>query len=281
MSPVPKSKKYSRNKTTRSVDADIVRLARFGYAAKGIVYIVLGYMALQATFGAGNPKIDQNAALVKIITQPYGRYLLAIITLGLVAYVIWRLVEVIFNPEHEKLLARLGYLSSGAGYAFLALAALQLLRGVGGTGSSSQAPQDFTARALALPWGQILVIAVGIIIIASGLYQIYYGYKEKFVKNLRLTEMRAEQRRWTIDLGKFGTIARAIIYIIIGIFLIQAALTRNPARAGGLGEALVALARSPYGIWVLGFVALGLLAYGIFSEVMARYYRVNYQGARS
>ncbi|MGE5223052.1 MAG: DUF1206 domain-containing protein [Omnitrophica WOR_2 bacterium] len=261
-------------KASREVKSWVVPLAKIGYFAKGIVYIAWGIFALQAVYGYGNKKVDMNTTLAKIVTQPFGRYLLFIILIGLVAYVLWRLILLVLNPEHQGLVTRFGYLSSGLGYAGLALAAYGLVTGTGSGGSSSTGPHDFTVRVLHLPAGRWIVAAVGLFIIISGFYQMYYGYKAKFKANMRLSEMKVEQRKAAVGAGQFGSIARGIIYLIVGIFLVQAALQYNPSKAGGLGDALVALAKAPYGIYVFAIVALGLLAYGIFSEVMARYYRL-------
>lgn len=270
------SNSMSRNtaKATRQVKSWVVPLAKIGYFAKGIVYLAWGLLALQAIYGYGNPKVDMNVALAKIVTQPFGRYLLFIILIGLVAYVLWRLILLLLNPEHQGWITRFGYLTSGLGYAGLAAAAYGLVTGTGSGGSSSSAPRDFTVRVMHLPAGRVIIAIVGLFVIVSGFYQMYYGYKAKFKPNMRLSEMKVEQRKWSIFTGQFGSIARGIIYLIVGLFLTQAAIQYNPSKAGGLGDALVALARAPYGIYVFALVALGLLAYGIFSEVMARYYRL-------
>jgi hypothetical protein len=146
------------------------------------------------------------------------------------------------------------------------------MTGSGGGGGDST--QSYTARLMSQPWGQWLVGIVGLIVIGSGLYQIHKGYAAKFLKNLYLTGLSADGRKWAIASGRIGYIARGIVFGIIGIFFIVAAVQTDPSEARGLGGALRTLAEQPFGPWVLGLVAAGLIAFGIYSVVEARYRRI-------
>lgn len=255
------------------------RLARLGIAAKGVVYFVIGLLAIQAAIGAGGQATDQTGALSAIVTQPFGKFLLSIIAIGLVGYVLWRIVEAILDPEHrgepvdaKRIVQRLGYALSGFIYAGLAATAVKLILGSGGGGGN--ATQDWTARFLSQPFGQWLVGTAGAVTIGVGFAYIYEAYKAKFRRHFKLNQMSPKEQKWATILGRFGIAARAIVFVVIGFFLIQAALHSNANEARGLGGALAALAQQPFGSWLLGLVALGLIAYSIYSLVEARYRRI-------
>jgi hypothetical protein len=257
----------------------VERLARLGYAAKGVVYAIVGVLAVQAAFGAGGRTTDQKGALGAIAAQPFGKFLLALLTIGLIGYVIWRFVEAIQDPEHksddaEGLARRVGYAISGLIYASLAFSAIQLVMGSGGGGSGGNSQQDWTARLLSQPFGQWLVGLMGAFVIGLGFHQFYRAYKAKFRKEMKLHEMSPTEQTWATRIGRFGEAARGVVFVIIGFFLIQAARQSDASQARGLDGALQALAQQPYGPWLLGIVALGLVAYGIHMGVQARYRRI-------
>lgn len=254
----------------------VVRLARLGYAAKGTVYALIGIMAFEAAFGSGSTNINTQDALTKIITQPFGKVLLTIIVIGLIGYVIWEFVQAFADPEHvgsdaKGLAKRAASIFSGIGYAFLAYSGFRLLNGSGG---SSNSTRDFTAAAMSNPIGRWVVGLVGVGLIVLGFLQFYRAYKEDFTKRLKKSEMSAEEFQVAKRTGQFGLSARGVVYLIIGYFLVQAAITYNPNKAGGLGKAFQTLASQPFGPWLLGLVAVGLIAYGIYAFILARYRRI-------
>jgi Na+/proline symporter len=256
----------------------VERLARFGYAAKGVVYTIVGALAVQAAFGQGGQTTDTKGALGAIAAQPFGKFLLVLLTIGLIGYVLWRFVQAIKDPEHKGddpkgLARRAGYAISGLIYAGLALSAIGLIRGSGGGGGNSE--QGWTAKLLSQPFGQWLVGLVGALVIGIGFYQLYEAYKAKFRKEMKLHEMSPTEETWATRIGRFGLAARGVVFVIIGFFLLQAARQSDPNQARGLDGALKALAQQPYGPWLLGIVALGLVAYGIYQGVQARYRRIN------
>lgn len=251
-------------------------LARFGYAAKGLVYMLVGVLAIQVAAGVGGQTTDPRGALTTLVDEPFGQVLLAIIAIGLLGYAIWRFVEAGLNPEHDEGKKRVGYALSGAVHLGLAFTAASLawpaMGGGGGGGGGST--QDWTARLMSLPWGQWLVGIVGAAVIGYGLYEIYRGYEEKFMRRLKTEEMDANQRKLAERSGKAGLIARGITFAIIGGFLIVAAVQAQPQEARGLSGALATLAAQPFGQLLLGLVALGLIAYGVYQVVMARFRRI-------
>ena len=258
----------------------VERLARLGYTAKGIVYAIIGVLAVQAAFGTGGQTTDQKGALGAIAAQPFGQFLLALVALGLIGYAIWRFVEAVQDPEHKGndakgLATRLGAAISGIIYASLAFSAIRLAMGSGASSSNNTSTQDWTARLMSQPFGQWLVGLGGALIIGLGFYQFYKAYKAKFRKHLKLQEMSPTEETWATRLGRFGEGARGVVFVITGFFLLQAARQSDPNQARGLDGALQSLAQQPYGPWLLGIVALGLVAYGIHMGVQARYRRIN------
>ena len=256
----------------------VERLARIGYLAKGIVYAIVGVLAVQAAVGSGGQTTDTKGALSAIAAQPFGKFLLALLTVGLIGYVVWRFVQAVQDPEHKGddakgWATRLGYAVSGLIYASLAFTAIGLIRGSGG-GGGGNSEQDWTARLLAQPFGQWLVGLVGAFVIGLGFYQLYQAYKAKFRKQMKLQEMSPTEETWATRIGRFGLGARGVVFCIIGFFLLQAARQSDASQVRGLDGALQSLAQQPYGPWLLGIVALGLVAYGIHMAVQARYIRI-------
>ena len=263
------------------VAAWVKGLARFGYAAKGVVYAIIGVLAAQTAFrgGSSGQTTGQSGALQTIASQPFGRIMLGLVAVGLIGYALWRLVQAIMDPEREGsdgegIVKRLGYGISGLTYAGLAFSAFRIIQGTGGGGGSNA--QGFTARLMSQPFGQWLVGIVGVIIIGVGFFQIYKGAAAKFREDLKLSEMGSAEETWATRAGRIGLTARGVVYGVIGALLIQAALQANPQQAGGLGKALQTLAQQPYGPWLLGGVALGLIAYGAYAAlVLARFRKIE------
>lgn len=256
----------------------IEKLARFGYAAKGVVYVVLGFLAFLAAFNWGGEVTGSEGALVTVARQPFGRVALFLVALGLLGYVAWQLVQVIYDPEHDDsgLSAwghRLPYAASGLAYGGLALFAFKTA--FNQPTSSGDSSNEQTATLLAQPFGQWLVGAVGVCFVAYGCYNFYRAYSTKFRRHLKLYEMSAKEESWSTRIGRFGLTAKGVVAVIIGYFFIQAALAADPSRSEGTEGALHAIQRQPHGALLMGLVALGLMAYGIHMGVQARYRRIS------
>ena len=255
----------------------VERLARLGYAAKGVVYVVVGGLALQAALGPGGKTTDPAGALRTIVQQPFGKFLLAVVTLGLIGYALWRFAQSFLDAENKGkdakgLVKRIGYGLSGAAYTGLALTAIGLIRGTGnGAGSSTQ---DWTARFLNGPFGPWLVALAGMIVLAVAANAIYIAATGKFLKKLGGAAMQPAERKAALWAGRAGLSARGIVSAIIGGFLIYAALRSDPNEARGLAGVFKVLAQQPFGLWLLGIVAAGFIAYGLYAFFEARYRRV-------
>ncbi|HKP72175.1 MAG TPA: DUF1206 domain-containing protein [Pyrinomonadaceae bacterium] len=254
------------------------RVARIGYAAKGVVYIAVGALATMAALGVGGEATDVRGAMRSIARQPFGTVLLAIVALGLTAYVAWRWVQAVTDADDKGtdakgIALRVGYTGSGLVYAGFALSAARILLGAREEGRPSAA-QSWTAKLMEFPYGWALVILAGLAVIGFGLYQCYKGLTAKFRKRLKVGEMSAGAVRWATRSGRAGFISRGVVFLIVGGFLIQAALYYDSSQAKGLDGALQTLARQSYGKWLLGAVALGLVAYGFYMLIEARYRRI-------
>lgn len=249
-------------------------LARWGYGARGVVYLIVGFLALMAAFGTGGQTTDTKGALQQLLAQPAGSFLLALVAVGLVGYSLWRAVQAIADPDHhgtstKGFAIRAGLLVSALVHLGLAVFALSLIFGWGTGGGSTQ---NWTARLMSVPFGKGLVAAVGVAIIAAGLAQIVKGWKADFEKYLYLD---AGNRRWINPVSRAGLIARGVTFLIIGGFFITAAWQTDPSEARGLDGALRTLQAQPYGTWLLAIVAAGLVAFGVYSFVEARYRRID------
>ncbi|WP_254174234.1 DUF1206 domain-containing protein [Planktothrix pseudagardhii] len=272
----------SSNRPSYTVTANrstwIERLARLGYITKGFVYGLIGVLALMAAFGLGGQTTDTTGALQTIATQPFGQFLLVLITIGLIGYALWRWIECIQDPEHKGsdakgIFSRLGYAISGLIYAGLALTSARLVMGAATGGGNSQ--QDWTAFVLAQPWGNWLVATLGAFIIGLGFYMFYKAYKTKFTQELDLRNLEPKKQNLLINICRLGIFARGIVFVIIGFFLIQAARFTNPNEVKGIDGALQTLKQQPFGKFLLTLVALGLVAYGIYMAVKAIYKRIE------
>ncbi|MEG5063323.1 DUF1206 domain-containing protein [Microcoleus sp. B3-A4] len=255
------------------------RLARLGYASKGLVYFIVGFLAAQAAFSMGGRTTDTSGALSEIVNQPFGKFLLFLVTIGIIGYALWRIVQTILDPEHQgqkmdakRIAQRIGYALSALGYAGLALTAVKLIMGSGG--GKSDTTEDLTAQILAQPFGQWLVGLAGSIVIGVGFSYFYEAYKAKFRRHFKLDEMSPTEQKWATRLGRCGIAARGIVFVIIGFFLIQAARLSDASQTKGLGEVLAILAQQPFSPVILALVPLGLIAYGIYSVIEARYRRI-------
>jgi hypothetical protein len=249
-------------------------LARAGLAARGVVYAVIGVLAVKLALGDGGKTTNQRGALKTIADQPFGTALLILVAIGLAGYALWRLVRAAIGhgPEaSDDTKERIGGVVSGFFYAGLCVTAVKILLGSGG-GSGS--PDKATGGVLGWPGGRLLVIAAGLIIIGVAFEQGYKGYKKKFLEKSKTEEMGPRMRSTFTGVGVFGHLARMVCFALIGYFLIKSAIDYDPNKAVSLDGALTALGNASYGPVLLGIVAAGLIGFAAYSALDARYRRV-------
>jgi Na+/proline symporter len=267
------------HRSARKARPWLVGLGRLGYAAEGVVYTLIGVLAVQVALGRGGATTDNKGALTRIAAAPFGRALLIAVIVGIAGYALWRFLQAALDTDNEGsdargLVKRLGYAGGGAVHVALALSALALLRTGSAGASSDTAAKDWTARLLGQPFGPWLVGLVGLGVIGAGGVQIYKGCTAEFRAELKLGAMGAPEERWVTRLGRVGYAARGLVFALIGLFLLVAARRDNPNEAHGLDGALAALVQHPFGPWLLGVVALGFVAYGLCLFAEARYRRM-------
>jgi hypothetical protein len=250
-------------------------LARSGFVARGLIYVLIGILAAKLAFGAGGRTANQQGALKTIAAQPFGKVLLILVAIGLAGYALWRLLRALLGhgPEDsDSTFERVAALASGVVYAGLCAIAVEILLGSGG-GSSENAGRT-TAGVFGWPAGTWLVGIAGAVLIGVALYQGYRGISRDFLEDSKTEQMSTRVRSWIEWIGSFGHLARMIVFGLVGAFLIKAAIDFNPKKAVGLDGALAKLSHHSYGPFLLGVVAFGLLAFGLYSLSDARYRRI-------
>jgi hypothetical protein len=255
----------------------VERLARLGFAARGVVYALMGILAVQTAFGARRASRMADTRGVLQVVARQSTALLWLLAVGLFGYALWRIVQGVFDPENKgkdakRLALRAGRILSGLIYGGLAWAAVRIAMGARDAGGNGA--RGWTADLMDKPFGRWLVALAGVGVIVFGIVQIWRGWTAKLHDHLKLQEMDAREQRLALVSGRLGLIARGVVFLLSGWFLIQAAWRFDAGQARGLGGALEMLARQPHGTWLLGFVAFGLIAFGAHSILLARYRRI-------
>lgn len=254
------------------------RFGRFGYAGKSVAYILIGFIALRAAAGAHVEPRSAPGALALVLDRPLGRFILLIITIGLVGYALWQLVAAITDGEEDGsdaggVITRIGKVIGFVVYSALALQAVRLM--MGHPLDETGAAQDWTARLMSSLTGRWAIVLVGSGMLVYGLYEFYQAYRPNVRRHLDLSSLTDREAAAIFWLARFGLGARGVVFLIIGWFLIRAAIRYDPREAAGLGRALQILEQQTYGQWLLAIVALGLTAYGAFELVNARHRRLS------
>ena len=253
-------------------------LERLGYVVRGVLYAVMGFLALRIALATpGGKATDLSGSLVWLIGNPLGKAVLVVTIVGLVAYSIWGFVRAIYDPLHrgrdtKGIMARIGFVTSALSYAAIAFFALQILAGQGG--ASTDSTQKTVSALLTNPAGGLITGLLGIISIGIGIGQFIDAYRAPFKNDLKTGEMSRSERDLAIGLGRFGMAARGVTFLVIGWFLIQAGIHHDAGQVHGFGAAFLFLLSQPYGRWLVGIIALGFVALGLHSFACARWVRL-------
>jgi hypothetical protein len=251
-------------------------LARLGLVARGVVYGVIGALAIALALGAGGKATNQQGALKTISDGPLGKVALVVLALGLGGYVLWRVVRAIIGhgPEQsDSGFDRVAGLASGVAYGILFVTAVSLLFTSQNKGSSGH-PDQTTAGVMDWTGGRWLVGAAGVIMLGVALYQGYKGVSRDFLEDSKTEQMSESVKRAFTALGVVGHLSRMVVFGLVGWFLLRAAIDFDPDKAVGLDGALAKLAHASYGPLLLGIVAAGLVAFGCYSLADAKFRKV-------
>lgn len=260
----------------RASDSPAARaLARAGLTARGVLYILIGWVAILVALGQTSRQADQQGALQLLAAQPYGLISLWLLGIGFAGYALWRLSEAAFGVtgEQNSAGARLKSLGRAVVYAFFAYLTFKIISGAGG-GNQTRKQQDVTATVMHHAGGRWLVGLVGLVVVIAGLVLVADGIRRKFLKYLRLSQASPRTRRVVKWLGIIGTASRGAVFALAGVLVIEAAATYKPSKAGGIDKALLTLRNQPFGEFLLILAALGLITFGIYGLCEARWRKV-------
>jgi hypothetical protein len=262
--------------TAQSKENWFEKFARFGLVCKGIVYCLMGILSVLAAFGLSREKGDKAEAFKVIYEQPFGKLVLVAIGAGLLGYVMLRIFQAFKDIDNKGkdmkgIADRIGYALSAFLYLGMGMYAFRLAF-AGTVGGGGHARQFLVSKVLGYPGGQFLIGAAALVVIGMGVYQVYRGISGKFMKRIRL--LHSNMKDYFKKAGTVGYISRGIVLGIIGYFLLHAALRADPGEAKGTGAAFDFL-QNTFGSFLMAVVALGLVAYGIFTFVKARYQKID------
>lgn len=249
-------------------------LARAGLTARGIIYILIGWIALLVALGHSSGEADQQGALHLLAGKSYGLISLWLLAVGFAGYALWRLSEAAFGvtgdqPGAGPRLKSLARAVIYAGFSYLTLTVIS-----GKDQSQSQRQQDITATAMQHPAGRVLVGVAGLIVVGCGVALVIEGARKKFLKYLQTGQMSPRTRRVVEVLGMTGTIARGVVFALAGVLVIDAAVTHKASESGGIDKALLTLRNQPFGEFLTIAAALGLLMFGVYGLCEARWRKV-------
>ncbi|MEU5165900.1 MULTISPECIES: DUF1206 domain-containing protein [Streptomyces] len=254
--------------------------ARAGFVARGVIYLLVGLLALRIAFSdGGGEQADRGGAISEIAEKPFGSVLLWALGVALAGMALWRLSEALFGqagPDGHKAGKRAMAAGRFLFYAFVSYSVLSYAAGDKGSGSGSSDRQtdDVTARALEWTGGQWIVGIAGAAVAGAGLWMAYRALARKYHKHLKMSEMTKKTRQAVDILGVFGGTVRGAVFATAGGFAVAAAVQHEPGRAKGMDDTLRSFTETPAGPWLLAFIALGLAAFGLFSWANARYRKV-------
>jgi len=261
----------------------IERLARVGFLVKGVLYMVVGALALQVAARAGGRVTGTGGALTTVLGQPFGRTLLLVAAIGLFAYGAWRVLQGLFDPDRlgrdwRGVAMRASFVARGLMHGALGWQAFRLYRGLSSASGNSE--RRVAGEALEWPLGDWLVVLAGLGLIGFAVQQVYAAITCRLERNLDIARMQREAGAWAVGVSRFGVAARAVVFALLGWTLAVAGWSRDPSEVGSTASSLRTLAEQPGGLgrWLLGVTAAGLVAYGFYEIIHARYLRIRRVG---
>jgi hypothetical protein len=248
-------------------------VARAGLVAYGVVYVLIGWLAVQLALGDRSGKPSSSGALRELAQQPFGGVLIWVVSLGMFLLATWQLVEAAFGHHDEQGKKRLGERLASAGkavvYIVIGASGVRIAVGSGSSGQSGE--ESLTAKLMDLPAGQVLVFALGLAIIGFGVFQLYRAWTEGFADKLDGQGRSGRTGTAYIAFGKAGYSARGVAFAVVGALFCYAAVTHESSKSGGLDQALFEILDQPFGPFLLGVVGVGLACFGLFTFAQARH----------
>ena len=255
-------------------------LARVGFLVKGVLYMVVGALAVQVAARAGGRITGMRGALTTVLRQPFGRTLLLVAAIGLLGYAAWRVLQGLFDPDRlghdwRGLAIRASFVARGVVHAALGRQAFRLHRGLSAPSGTSE--REVATEVFQWPLGDWLVVLAGLGLIGFAVQQVYAAITCRFERNLDVEEMRREAGEWAIALSRFGVASRAVVFALLGWAIVVAGWSRDPSEVGTTASALRTLAEQPgaLGRWLVGVTAAGFVAYGFYEIIHARYLHIR------
>lgn len=260
------------------MNSTVEKMARTGYVAKGVVYTIVGILTFLAAFNLGGQKAGQVQVLEFLEKQTFGNILLILLSIGLISYSAWRFTQAVSDPEgigkdKKAIGQRVAFFISGISYLGLAvIGIMQVIKTGGSSGSGNSPGEEEKTAFLASETGLTVLGIAGIIIMGRGIYQFLRIYKNNFNKKFKTEAFRDEKRRKIIENAAYmGLTSRGVLFLIVGYFALQAALDSDPSQTKNTAEVFSFIEQKAYGPWLLGIVAAGLIGYGIYTFMMAKY----------
>ncbi len=256
----------------------IAFIARTGYATKGIVYFFVGLLAVQTALGMTGEASGTKQTIQEFIYQPFGNVLLIGAMIGLLAHALWRIIQGISDPEErgsgkDVILFRVIDFLTGCLYLSLSYACWQIFQGLNTT-SSDQNTEVWVGKILELPFGNWMVLFCALIIFIAGLYQFYSAWVASFDYSFETQRMNEKEQKTLRVLGQIGISAWGVVYVMVALLFYRAGMYFDADEAGGLADALTTLKEQPFGVWILGTTAGGLLVYGIYLFILSYYHKI-------
>jgi hypothetical protein len=273
--PTPPSTERSSPRSPISPDRDwIDPVARAGLVAYAVVYLMVGWLALQLAVGDREGKPSSTGALRQLAEQPLGGVLIWAVSIGMFLLVVWQLLEAVFGHRDKDGAKRIGRRLASAGravvYAAIGVSGVKVATG---SGSSGKTEESASAQLMDLPAGQLIVVGVGVVIIVIGIVQGYQAWTDQFAEQLDHRGRSGRSGQALLAAGKAGYVARGVAFAIVGGLFVYAGATHDAKKSGGLDQALFEVLDQPFGPALLVLIALGLACFGVFTLAEARYLR--------